>query len=160
MKDKIKDAVKSVLPIGIIIILLCFTITPFPSNAVILFAVGAFLLVVGMALFTRGAETSIEVIGERIGAHLTKKKKIWLMIFVSFIIGTIATVAEPDLQVLTSQIPNISSTILVWVVALGVGVFMALGFLRIVFNIKFSLFYTFFYVLIFILAIFVKPEQA
>ncbi|MBQ9266988.1 MAG: DUF1538 domain-containing protein [Clostridia bacterium] len=158
MKDQLKEAVTSVLPLVVIMILLCFMISPFPAHALILFAVGALLLILGMALFTKGAETSIEVIGERIGVHLTKTRKIWLIILVSVFIGTIATVAEPDLKVLATQIPSINSTVLIWVVALGVGIFMAISFLRIILNIKFSHVFTFFYVILFVIAIFVPSE--
>ncbi len=159
MKEKINEAITSVLPIAIIVVvLLCVTIRPVPVNAILLFVVGVFLLILGMALFTKGAESSIEVIGERIGAHLTKTRKIWLIVILSIFIGTIATVAEPDLRVLAMQITSIDSTVLVWVVATGVGLLMLIGFLRIIFNIKFSYLFTFFYVLIFIIAFFVPHE--
>lgn len=158
MKDRMKEAISSVIPITIIIVLLCCTVTPFPIKAVILFIIGALLLIAGMGLFTKGVETSIEVMGERIGVHLTKTRKIWLIIFVSVFIGTIATVAEPDLQVLASQIPSINSMVLVWVVALGVGIFMAISFLRVVFNIKLPIVLTFFYIIVFAIAFFVPPD--
>ena len=157
MKEKLKEAIKSVLPIAAIVVLLCFFISPFPTHVVILFLVGVVFLTFGMCLFTRGAENSIEIIGERIGASVTKTRKIWIIILISIFIGTIATVAEPDLKVLAGQISNINSLILILVVSLGVGIFMAISFLRIIFNIKFAHVFTFFYILLFVLTIFVPP---
>ena len=52
--EKFHEAVTSVLPITIIVILLCFTIAPIPNNMFVAFIIGAIMLIGGMAFFTLG----------------------------------------------------------------------------------------------------------
>jgi hypothetical protein len=76
-----------------------------------------------------------------IGSTLPKSKKIWLIIAVGFILGFVVTVAEPDVRVLAQQIDDvsggeISQMVLIYSVALGVGIFVALAMARIIFKIQ------------------------
>ena len=104
--EKVREALTSVLPITLIVLILCFTIAPVPSDVLLAFLVGAVLLIVGMGLFTLGADTAMLPIGERVGAQMTKSRKLWVVILVSFLIGMIVTISEPDLQVLAGQVPG------------------------------------------------------
>ena len=81
------------------------------------------LLIAGTAVFTLGADMSMLVIGQKVGSALTRSKKIWLIAFVSFVIGVIVTIAEPDLQILAQQVPDIENTVMIVSVSVGVGVF-------------------------------------
>ena len=85
--EKVREALTSVLPITLIVLILCFTIAPVPSDVLLAFLVGAVLLIVGMGLFTLGADTAMLPIGERVGAQMTKSRKLWVVILVSFLIG-------------------------------------------------------------------------
>lgn len=152
--EKIKESLSSVLPITIIVIILHYTITPMPKGLFMLFAIGAIMLIFGMGLFTLGADISMMPMGERIGAELTKSRKLWLLIIISFIMGFMITVAEPDLTVLAAQVPSIPDHIIIGTVAVGVGIFLVIAILRIVFQIKLSHMLIFFYVIIFIIAYF------
>lgn len=69
--EKVREALTSVLPITLIVLILCFTIAPVPSDVLLAFLVGAVLLIVGMGLFTLGADTAMLPIGERVGAQMT-----------------------------------------------------------------------------------------
>ena len=75
--EKVREALTSVLPITLIVLILCFTIAPVPSDVLLAFLVGAVLLIVGMGLFTLGADTAMLPIGERVGAQMTKSRKLW-----------------------------------------------------------------------------------
>ena len=77
--EKIKESAISVLPIVIIVALLCFFIIPIDPSLLLAFVVATFMIILGMGMFTLGAETSMTVIGNRIGSSLTKSKKLWLM---------------------------------------------------------------------------------
>ena len=77
------------------------------------FLVGAVLLIVGMGLFTLGADTAMLPIGERVGAQMTKSRKLWVVVCVSLLIGIIVTISEPDLQVLAGQVPGIPNAVLI-----------------------------------------------
>lgn len=155
VKEKIKESLMSVLPITAIILLLCFTIIPTSNDTLMLFGVGAVLLVIGIGLFTLGADVSMSTIGERIGSHLSSSKKMLLILLVAFIFGAVITIAEPDLQVLASQISDVP---IILAVAIGVGIFLAVAILRIIFNIKLSHILAICYLGIFIMAFFV-PEN-
>lgn len=74
--EKIKESLVSVLPIVIIVALLCLIVTPVSTGYLLAFLVGTLMIVVGMGLFTLGAETSMTVIGNRIGSTLTKSKNL------------------------------------------------------------------------------------
>ena len=157
LKEKIRESLTSVIPITLIVAFICFTIAPVPTHVILLFLIGAIFLILGMGFFTLGAETSMSVMGERVGASLSKSKKVWFIALISFLVGTIITIAEPDLQVLATQITEIPNLILILAVAIGVGIFLAVAMLRIVFHVKLSKLLFVLYLLIFVIAFFV-PE--
>ena len=123
-----------------------------------MFIIGAIFLVVGMSLFTLGADLALLPIGEHLGQFLSKSKKIPLIIFSAFILGTIITIAEPDLQVLANQVPGIPNITLVLTVAVGVGIFLVVAVLRILFQWQLRYILFALYLLVFVLGFFVPPE--
>lgn len=158
LKDKIIESLTSILPIALIVVILSITLTPLESGTFVLFSVGVVLLIVGMGCFTLGADMSMLVIGEKIGSSLTHSRKVWLIAFVSFIIGIIVTVAEPDLQILAEQVSAVNNYLLIVTVAVGVGIFLMIAMLRIVFRVRLSYLLMGFYVLAFVLCCFVSPD--
>lgn len=156
--EKIKESLSSVLPITVIVFILHFTLTPMPKGLFMLFGIGAVMLVLGMGLFTLGADMSMMPMGERIGAELTKSRKLTVLIVISFLMGFMITVAEPDLTVLAGQVPSIPNPVIIGTVALGVGIFLIIAILRIVFQIKLSHMLILFYAIIFILAYFTPND--
>ena len=111
LKEKLIESAKSVLPISAIVLLLCFTVAPVDMANFTSFIFGSVLLIVGISLFTLGAETSMTPMGEYVGAQMTRSRKIWLIILLSFVVGAMITMSEPDLQVLATYVPSNSSTI-------------------------------------------------
>ena len=101
-KEKLTETLKAVFPILAIVLLLCFSIAPIPPSILMTFLVGAVLLIVGMLFFNVGVEMSMTPIGERVGSIMTKSKNVFIVILISFIMGFIITISEPDLQVLAS----------------------------------------------------------
>jgi hypothetical protein len=138
--------------------MLNFTITPMPFAIRGLFLIGSVLLILGMGLFTLGADLAMMPMGEQIGAELTKSRKLFLLIGVSLFIGILVTVAEPDLQVLAEQVPSVPNRIIVMCVAIGVGIFLVLALLRIIFQWKLSYLLIGLYVAVFILGNFTSDE--
>nr|MDD6335830.1 DUF1538 domain-containing protein [bacterium] len=155
---KVKESLLSVLPITAIVLFLSFTIAPIPTSTLLSFIIGAILLIVGMGLFTLGAETAMTPMGERVGAHMTRQKSLLWIILGGLLIGIMVTVSEPDLQVLASQIPSISNMTLIMAVAIGVGIFLVIALLRILFKIKLKYLLIGFYMLVFILSFLVPRE--
>lgn len=148
-KEKLTETLKAVFPILVIVLLLCFTIAPIPPSILMTFLVGAVLLIVGMLFFNVGVEMSMTPIGERVGSIMTKSKNIFVIVLISFIMGFIITISEPDLQVLAEQVPAVPNLVLILAVALGVGIFLVVALLRMLFGIPLSYLLLFFYAIIF-----------
>lgn len=131
LREKLKEALASVLPVSAIVLLLQF-FSPMPVNMLIAFFIGALLLIFGMSLFSLGADVSMMPMGERIGAHIIKSKSYAIFIPLVFFIGMLITVAEPDLQVLADQFESISTPAIVLTVAAGVGLFLVIALVRVI----------------------------
>jgi len=157
-RKPLQEALTSVLPIVAIVMVLCFTVTPITNNAMMAFIIGAVMLILGMALFTLGSEMSMIPLGEEVGKEITASKKVWVIVCISFIIGVMITVAEPDLQVLANQVPSIANNVIVWSVALGVGIFLVISLLRILLGVPLRYLLIGFYIIVFGLAFFVSPD--
>ena len=157
-KEKLNETLKAVFPILLIVLFLCFTIAPIPPSILMTFLIGAALLIVGMLFFNVWVELSMTPMGERTGTIITKSKNLFLIIVISFIMGFIITISEPDLQVLAEQVPSIPNLTLILAVALGVAVFLVIAILRMLFSIALSHLLVFFYVIIFTLAAFVPAD--
>ena len=156
--EKVRESIFSVLPILCIVCLLCLFVTPLPTGHMLSFLVGSLFVVAGMGLFTVGAESSMTPIGSRVGSALTKSKKLWLILLVSFLLGAAVTVSEPDLQVLATSVPHIHTVVLLLVVSVGVGLFLALAMFRILTGIRLRYLLLGFYGLIFLLCLFVNKS--
>ncbi len=158
IKEKLKESSISILPIGIIMVLLHFTTSPMPSSTFVLFLIGMALLIIGMSLFSIGSDVAIMPLGEIIGSKLVGARKLWILIVGALILGISVTVAEPDLTVLAKQVPSIPSSVLIITVAVGVGVFLVLSLLRIIFQWKIRTLIIISYILVFIVASITDPD--
>ncbi|MDR1001652.1 MAG: DUF1538 domain-containing protein [Oscillospiraceae bacterium] len=154
LRQTTTEALHSVLPITIIVFMLSVVLSPMPVGTLMLFLFGSVMLIVGMGLFTLGADMSLMSMGEDIGAAMTKTRRIVIVISVSFFMGVIITVAEPDLLVLAKLVPGIPDKVLIFTVAAGVGLFLVLAVLRIIFRIKLSKMLIVCYAVLMVLSIF------
>ncbi len=157
VKNNLKEAISTIMPIVIFVMLLCIVI-PMPPSLLISFLLSSFLLIIGTGLFTFGADISMLIIGEKIGNKLVKSKKIWLVLLVSLIIGTVITIAEPDLRVLADQLSTIPSNTLIIVISIGVGVFMLLAALRSLYSLDLNIILLVSFLIIFMLLPFVPAD--
>lgn len=155
LREKISESLSSVLPVTLIVLLLLVTFFPVSSAMLLSFIIGALLLIVGMGLFTLGAETAMTPMGEYVGSKMTKSRNLFLIIFVSLFVGIMITVSEPDLQVLAEQISSIPNLTLIFSVAVGVGIMLVVAMLRVLFKIKLKFLLLVFYAVVFILAAFI-----
>lgn len=158
LQEKLRESLSSVLPITIIVFVLCFIFFPVKSGIMLAFIIGSVMLILGMGLFTLGADVAMMPIGEQVGSAVTKSRKIWLIIIVSFIVGAAVTIAEPDLTVLAQQAPNIPKGVLIITVGVGVGLFLVIAMLRIIFKVKLSYLLVGLYTGILILGFFVPKD--
>ena len=155
LREKIVEALLSTLPITAIVYVLAMT--PwfhFTATELIAFTVGAVLLVVGIGLFSLGADVAMTPMGAHVGAGLSRQKKLSLLLIVCFVLGMLITIAEPDLQVLAKQVSAVmNGTVLVYAVGIGVGAFLIVAILRIVFRKQLSNILMLFYMLLFAMAL-------
>ena len=154
LREKINESISSVLPIAVIVALMCLSFVPVTTDLMLAFLLGTIMLIVGMGLFTLGAEASMTQIGNHTGAKMTKSRRLWLILVLSFVLGIAITVAEPDLQVLASNVPHINTTVLIITVSVGVGLFLVICMLRILLGIQLRWVLLGCYVIVFALAAF------
>lgn len=158
LKEKLREALVAVLPIIVIVLVLCFSVAPISPSILLCFLIGAVLLILGMMFFTLGAEVAMTPMGEKVGTCMTKSKKLTVIVALSFLLGFIITVSEPDLQVLAGQVPSIPNGILIGAVAGGVGLFLVIALLRMLFRIPLPPLLVFLYIVVFLLTPFVPDD--
>lgn len=158
LREKIQESLDAVLPITLIVLFLSIFVVPMEVGVVALFLFGAIMLIVGMGLFQLGAEIAMTPLGEGIGANFSKTRKLWMVILISFVVGVVITIAEPDLQVLANQVPSIPNMTLIITVALGVGLLLVLAVLRILFKLSLSTVLLILYGLILVASIFAPRD--
>ena len=160
--EKLKESLMAVLPITLIVFALIIFVIPTEMEVIIKLAISAVLLLLGIALFSLGADNSMVELGNNVGSTISKSKKIWFMVVCSFVIGFIITFAEPDLMVLATQVAQYSSLSNVWifisVVSVGVGISLVLAILKMICKWKLSIILAICYTIMIALA-FIVPKE-
>ena len=166
--SKFKETSVAVLPVAGVVFFLHLTIAPMPFGVLALFLSGTFFLIVGMTLFQLGSEVGMTPIAYQIGGKLVELKNLKIFLITAFLLGFLVTIAEPDLQVLGKQMPDqtmfslfsmdisIGQT-LIYMVAIGVAIFLTLAVIRVVFGFDLSKLFFVLYLIVFALAFFTKP---
>lgn len=167
--SKFKEAIISTLPIAVVIIVF-FLVERFAlpngtfdekylitNTDIYTFLIAVLMIIIGMGLFNLGTEQSMTEIGQIIGGSLVKKRNFFFVIAMTFILGVLVTIAEPDLTVLSSQI-GIDEQIIVWTIGIGVGVFLVIGMFRVFFSLNLNVMFISFYGLVFMLLYIVDPR--
>ncbi|MBQ8468662.1 MAG: DUF1538 domain-containing protein [Clostridia bacterium] len=153
---KIRDVSVSIIPIVAIALLLYFLVPGIPSNILIKFLIASALIIIGETLFLTGVDSTIMPMGEMVGSSIQKVNSFFLFTFFAFLFGMFATVAEPDVQVLTGEIVafgmNINQTLLLFIIGAGVGLFVAFALIRIVKKVPIRVLYLVFMVIAFAVA--------
>ncbi len=151
---KLKEALTSVLPVGIIVLILSLTpLVTLTGREMTVFGISAFLLIVGIGMFNLGADLAMTPMGKFIGEGLTKSKKASILLIVCFLMGLLITVAEPDLSVLAGQVASImNGSLLIVTVGAGVGLFLLVAVLKIISRADLTSLLLYFYMVIFTVA--------
>ena len=161
MKNKLTESLieelKTIMPIVLIIIGISFLIG-IPNKAILSFSISAVLLIVGIAIFTTGVNISMIKMGEKIGDLLVRKRKKWLILVASVIVGVVITISEPDLIVLADELASIPNMLLIVLVAVGVGIYLLIGVYRILSKLSFRTIVTSSLLFIMLLLYFTPPE--
>jgi hypothetical protein len=152
LKEKAKEALKSVLPIVGIVCVISVLLVPVSSGIMLTFLSGSIMLILGMMLFTLGAEMAVSPMGSHVGNYLTRSRKVSVIVAIAFLLGLIITVSEPDLQVLAELVPNVPNATLILSVALGVAIFLVIAMLRMLLRIPLRILLIVSYAAVFIFA--------
>jgi hypothetical protein len=164
VKNIINDVVKSVLPLTIVMVLLQFFLVDIEAQSFLMFVFGVLVTIVGFSIFMIGVDNSLIALGELAGKKMIQKSKIWFVISLCLAIGFAITVAEPGVILLSNQLNSLSDAsfvnkyILIIAISLGVGIYLGLSTIRLVYKIPLRKILTFSYILVFILA-FLTPNE-
>ena len=155
--EKIRESLASVLPITAIVLALSISVVPLTPGALVLFLFGSLLLIMGVGIFTLGVDMSMIPMGTGIGVYMSTARRRSLPLAIAFTLGVLITVAEPDLTVLAGQVPAIPTQALIFTVAVGVGLFLVLALVRVMYKIPLSYLLVGFYLGAFVLAVLFVP---
>lgn len=157
---KIKESLISVAPVMGMVVLLHYTIAPLQEGELAPFLLGGVLLILGLGIFLMGADIGMVPFGQKVGSALTRKRNIALFMLASFFIGFAITIAEPDVQVLATQVHSVAPAInrgtLLVAISVGVGYFLLVGAIRSVLRLPLRWLLIFFYALVFIACAFIE----
>lgn len=156
---RIFDSYLSVMPILLVttVVFLTHLIPDFSLQGYIAFLFSSFAIGFGLWLFSLGVDNSISQMGTMIGTSLFRFRKLFLISAMTFVLGVIITIAEPDLRIMVSQ-TGWNEALLVSVVSVGVGLFFVIGVLRILFKKNLQVLFLAFYGMIFALTGIVNPK--
>ena len=121
------------------------------------FLIATASIVIGMGLFNVGTEQSMTEIGRIIGSSLTQKKNLFFVLVMTFMLGVLVTVAEPDLSVLSNQI-GVNQIVIILSIGLGVGLFLVFGVARTFTKKNLNMLFLAFYGLAFMLIYLINPR--
>jgi hypothetical protein len=163
LKSRLLEVLSAILPLVLAVVILQFAVIRMPSQVFVQFIIGAAMVIGGMVLFLSGVEIGILPLGKALGAELPRRRSLFLVLGIAFVVGFAATVAEPDVIVLTSQVDEvsggaISENVLIYAIALGVGFFVTMAMLRILLDIPIAYLLAAGYVIIIVLAFFAPPQ--
>ena len=155
---KFKETLLSVVPVMTLVILLHLTVLPLPMDSFWRFIIGSMAIILGLTIFLFGVDIAISPVGSGIGSAFARKKSLTLLVLAGFVLGFFINIAEPDLFVLAEQISSATKSMLstyeiLVVVSLGIGFMVAIGLLRIVFQVQLRLILFVIYGIILILSI-------
>ena len=162
MLKMFRDVGLSVLPIALIAFISSIFTGVFSSSGISpsAFILSTILVIIGLAVFLLGVDVGLIPVGNQIGYKVTKKRNLTLILLTGFALGFFITMAEPDVQVFSSQVhdidPTISKGLLVFMMALGIGSFVMFALLRTIYDRPFRRFMLLGVSLLFILSAFVS----
>jgi len=158
LKDKLSETLRAVAPLIAVVCLLQFTVVGASTAVFLQFLAGSVLVTLGLLLLFVGIDLGLLPMGRFIGAALPRKKSLSLMLAVAFAMGFATTAAEPDVLVLAGQAEaaaqgTLSAQPLVYIISAGVGLFVAVAMLRVVWGFSMAWQLTIVYALMIVLSL-------
>lgn len=152
----------SILPLAILLLVFQFLLLHIPPQALRKIIMGFIYSYIGLCFFFLGTNTAFIPIAEVLGKLLSLLSYNWIALPIAFVIGGVVVCSEPAAWALIAQVEeisegNIRTPIMLFALALGTSLFVALAIAKILFN--FSIWFLIIpsYLLICILTIFTPP---
>lgn len=157
------EVIQAVLPLTLAVVVIMLVFVDSNLSHFTSFLTGTVLVIVGMTFFLMGVKLGMLPIGEAIGADLPKHGSLIFIGAVAFLLSFLATVAEPDVRVLSSMIDSVSEdgidrNLLIISIAFGVGFFVTFSILRIIYGVPIKYLFAISYLIIIVLSFFTPPE--
>jgi hypothetical protein len=128
--------------IPLLIFFLCFQffVLKLPLRKLKNILIGVFLTYWGLAFFLQGVHIGFMPAGEAMGQILGRSSTLWVMVPIGFLLGFVATFAEPAVRILNQQVEKVSGgyipqKVMLYTLSVGVAISVALSMVRILLGI-------------------------
>ena len=159
---KLKEVGLSIVPILVLVLILQLLVLDLAPQVLGAFLSGGVLIIIGLSFFLLGIDIGLLPVGERIGSTVTRKKHLSWLLLTGFLVGVVIIFAEPSIAVLKGQVaavnPTINTTQMQFFIAVGVGIYLMFGILRVVFHLSLKWIYAISYLVLFALAAASSPD--
>ena len=161
--DEVLSEVLTAMSPILVLFLLFLLVFKLPKKMLLTLFQGIIFAFLGLTLFLQGVHIGFLPVGNEMGAIIGGMSNRWILIPLGFILGFVATLAEPAVRILCNQVEktssgSIRSNTILFTLCLAVGIFIALGMTRVVYGIPFYFIIIPGYLLAIILMIFSKPS--
>ena len=152
VRPRAADQLRAVLPVALFLVLFQLLVLRSGVEGPAAIALGIVAVMAGLMCFMEGVRLGLMPFAENIGYLLPQRSKSYTVLTVAFLLGILATLAEPAIGALeaagkltdASRAPLLANLLgnypdaLVWSVGLGVGLAVVVGILRVVYNVRFK----------------------
>ncbi|APH38891.1 DUF1538 domain-containing protein [Methanohalophilus halophilus] len=136
------EVLEALLPLVIFFLVFQLLYLKFPSSYFLKLMAGLSITAMGMILFLYGVYNGFFPVGLEIGSYFGQIKSKWILIPVGFVLGFLATFAEPAVRVLCYQVEEsssgyIKSNLMLYTLSVSVAAFVAIAMTKLVYGIPF-----------------------
>ncbi|MBP2242186.1 hypothetical protein J2Z40_002759 [Cytobacillus eiseniae] len=134
------EVAMALIPLMIFFLFFQFFILKLPLKKLKDIAIGMFLTFWGLVFFLQGVHIGFLPAGEAMGKILGEMDFLWVLVPIGFVLGFVATFAEPAVSVLIHQVEKVSGgyipqKVMLYTLSIGVATSVALAMVRIIFGI-------------------------
>ncbi len=102
---------------------------------------GVLLAILGLCLFLQGVQVGFLPVGSEMGEIMNQFEQLWILMPIGFVLGLVATIAEPAVRILCYNVERASAgglrqMFMLLTLSLGVGIFVALGMGKIIYGLS------------------------
>jgi hypothetical protein len=126
-------------PLTVVFLIFQLFFLKLPRERVLQILSGMLLAFWGLALFLQGVYAGFFPVGMVLGETLGALPEIWILVPIGFLLGFVATIAEPAVRVLNYKVAQVSAgyireKVLLYTLSIGVGVSVALAMVRVIYG--------------------------